>query len=193
MTTLLIARHGETEWNATHRWQGFAGPPLNERGRGQARDLARRLSTTRIDAVYSSDTVRAVETAEIVASRLNLEVREDPRLREVDFGEWEGLTREEINELYSGAFREWDECKLAAPPGGETDLEMADRVLEALREIAERHEEACVLVVTSGGPLRAVQADAEGIDQAVARLHFERADNCATIECVADTRGLTLA
>jgi broad specificity phosphatase PhoE len=193
MTTLLIARHGETEWNATHRWQGFTGPPLNERGCEQARDLAQRLSAEPIDAIYSSDAVRAVETAAIVAKRLNLDVREDPRLREVDFGEWEGLTRGEIDDRYSGAFKEWDMCKLAAPTGGETDLAMAERVLEAMYEIAERHERGRVLVVTSGGPIRAVQAHAEGIDQAVARLHFGRADNCAVIECIADVRGLTLS
>jgi broad specificity phosphatase PhoE len=193
VTTLLLARHGETEWNAKHRWQGFTGPSLNERGRRQAAELAERLAEASIDAIYSSDTIRAVETAEIVAARLNLEIREDLRLREVNFGAWEGLTRREINERYSGALDEWDTCKLAAPPGGETDLEMAERVLAAVYEIAERHRDARVLVVTSGGPLRAVQAEALRIDQAVARLRFERADNCAVIECVADARGLTLA
>ena len=192
MTTILLARHGETEWNATHRWQGFTGPPSNKLGRQQAQDLANKLSSLSIDAVYSSDTVRAVETAEAVAARLNLKVQQDPRLREVNFGEWEGLTRQEINERYSGAFKEWDTCKLAAPTGGETDLEMADRVLEALHEIAERHEGEQVLVVTSGGPLRAVQAHAHGIDQAIARLHFERQDNCAVVECSIDGNGLTL-
>src|SRR5919204_6105697 len=186
MTKLLLTRHGETEWNATHRWQGFTGPPLNELGRKQAHDLAQRLDGTRIDAVYSSDTIRARETAEIVAARLGLQVQQDPRLREVNFGEWEGLTRQEINDRYSGAFSEWDKCKLAAPTGGETDLAMAERVLEALYEIAQRHEGQQVLVVTSGGPIRAVQANAHGIDQALARLHFERSENCAVLECSID-------
>lgn len=136
MATLLLVRHGETEWNATHRWQGFTGPPLNELGRQQAQELADKLRSTAIDAVYSSDAVRALETAEVVVAARGLEVQQDARLREVNFGEWEGLTRHEINERYSGAFREWDACKLASPTGGETDLEMAERVLEALYEIA---------------------------------------------------------
>jgi broad specificity phosphatase PhoE len=192
MVTLLLTRHGETEWNATHRWQGFTGPPLNHLGRKQAEEVAETLSGVKIDAIYSSDTIRAVETAEIIAARHGLEVRQDPRLREVNFGEWEGLTRQEINERYAGAFSEWDACKLAAPTGGETDLEMAERVLEALYEIERKHQGQRVLVVTSGGPMRAVQANAQGVDQAVARLHFERADNCSVIEASIASGSLTL-
>ncbi len=183
-TTLLLVRHGETEWNRTHRWQGFTGPPLNELGRQQARDLAYRLSALDIAAIYSSDSIRAAETAEVVAAHLGLGVSQDLRLREVSFGEWEGLTRHEINARYEGAFSEWDAFELAAPPGGETDVEMAERVIEALSEIAARHSSVRVLVVTSGGPIRAAQAHAAGIDQASARRHFERADNCAVFELV---------
>jgi broad specificity phosphatase PhoE len=181
-STLLLVRHGETDWNATHRWQGFTGPPLNALGVRQAHELVEKLDGTDLAAIYGSDSARAVQTAEIVAEFCGLEVRQDARLREVNFGEWEGLTREEINERYAGAFREWDACRLAAPTGGETDLEMAERVIEALREIAANHPDKCVLVVTSGGPIRAVQADASGVDQGTARLHFERAANCAVHE-----------
>jgi broad specificity phosphatase PhoE len=192
MATLLLVRHGETDWNATHRWQGFTGPRLNDLGRQQARQLADRLDGKQIDSIYSSDSIRAVETARIVADRFGVEVRQDPRLREVNFGEWEGLTREEINERYAGAFSEWDTCKLAAPTGGETDREMADRVLDAVCEIARNHVTERTLVVTSGGPIRAVQAHAAGIDQAIARLRFQRADNCAVIEVSVEGTALTV-
>ncbi len=181
MATLLLARHGETEWNATHRWQGRTGPPLNEVGRRQARALATDLTDAQIAAVYSSDAVRALETAAAVAGPRGLDVRRDPRLGEVDFGEWEGLTRQEINEHYADAFDAWNDCKLSAPTGGETDLDLAERVIDALTEIAGRHEREQVLVVTSGGPIRAAQARAADIDQAVARLHFQRAENCAVL------------
>lgn len=193
MVSLLLARHGETEWNRTHRWQGFTGPPLNELGRQQGKDLTEELERRKIDAVYSSDTIRAVETAEIVAVRRGLEVRQDARLREVNFGEWEGLTRQEINERYAGAFSRWDACKLEAPTGGESDLAMAERVLEALSEIADRHLGCQVLVVTSGGPIRAVQAHAQGVDQALARLHFKRSDNCAVLELAIRDGSFSLA
>lgn len=95
MATVLLARHGETDWNRDHRWQGYTGPGLNEQGRRQAMRLATSLDS--IVAIYSSDSVRAVETAEIVGVSLGLAVETDARLREVSFGEWEGLTRHEID------------------------------------------------------------------------------------------------
>lgn len=182
MATLLLARHGETDWNATHRWQGRTGPPLNDAGRRQARALAAKLESVELAAVYSSDAVRAIETAVAVAVPRGMDVQLDERFGEVDFGEWEGLTRQEINERFAQAFDAWDACKLGRPTGGETDLEMAERVIEALTEIARRDERARVLVVTSGGPIRAAQAHATGVDQTLARLHFPRAENCALLE-----------
>jgi 2,3-bisphosphoglycerate-dependent phosphoglycerate mutase len=182
VTTLLLARHGETDWNRDHRWQGFTGPPLNETGRRQARELGARLDVD-IDAIYSSDSERARETAEIVAARLGLSVTEDPRLREMNLGEWEGLTRHEIDERYANGFSRWDACELPQAPGGESDAAMADRVLEAFTEIAGRHGGQRVLVVTSGGPIRALQAHVGGIDQARSRRHFERTANCALVRC----------
>jgi Histidine phosphatase superfamily (branch 1) len=84
LTTLLLVRHGETDWNRDHRWQGHTGPPLNETGRREASELAGRISN--VDAVYSSDTERAFETALILAARVGLDVQTDARLREVNFG-----------------------------------------------------------------------------------------------------------
>lgn len=182
-TVLLLARHGETDWNRTDRWQGFTGPPLNEPGRRQAEHLASSLRG--VDAIYSSDTTRVRETASIIASHLGLPVTEDARLREVNFGEWESLTREEITERYSDALSRWDAGRGDAPPGGETDAAMAERVLEAVGEIAARHEGQRVLVITSGGPIRAVQAYAAGIEQATARRQITRVDNCAVVKMLA--------
>src|SRR5512146_906329 len=88
MTTLLIARHGETDWNREGRWQGWADPPLNDTGRAQARKLAEELSTTAFDAVYSSDLRRAFQTAEILAAPHGIPVVTDAGLREIDVGSW---------------------------------------------------------------------------------------------------------
>src|SRR5437870_10210961 len=96
MTTLLLVRHGETDWNRDGGWQGGSDTRLNDLGREQARALADELDGN-IDVVYSSDLARARETADIVAAKLQLEVRVDPRLRERSFGSWEGLTTLEIN------------------------------------------------------------------------------------------------
>ena len=92
MTTILLARHGETDWNRAGRWQGWADPPLNETGRVQARELAEQLRTIPFDAVYSSDLRRAHETALIVGEPHGVPVVTEPGLREIDVGSWSGLT-----------------------------------------------------------------------------------------------------
>jgi broad specificity phosphatase PhoE len=102
----------------------------------------------------------------------------------VNFGEWEGLTRHEINRLYEGAFTRWEACEEAAPKGGESDEAMAERVLQALSEIAAHHHDGRVLVVTSGGPIRAAQARLRGVEQADARRIIRTVENCALVELV---------
>jgi len=182
MTTLLLARHGETDWNRDRLWQGHNGAPLNATGRRQAAELARKLG--RIDAVYSSDAERAYETALILAERHRLRVETDARLREVDFGEWEGLTRAQISERFGDAFTDWLGGERSAPNGGEADEAMAERVIGALTHIATRHPTGRVMVVTSSGPIRAVEARLLGIDQATARLTVGTVPNCSILELV---------
>src|SRR5439155_25997006 len=99
-THLVLARHGETDWNREHRLQGWADPPLNDLGREQSLELAEALRGESFDAVYSSDLRRASETARAVAGRLGLpSVIEDASLREVDLGSWSGKLRDEIDGL----------------------------------------------------------------------------------------------
>lgn len=182
MATLLLVRHGETDWNRDHRWQGHTGPPLNDTGRRQAASLAEQI--TSVEAVYSSDTERAFETAVILARRHGLAVQTDARLREVNFGLWEGLTRAEITERFGGEFSRWSSGESSTPDGGEADEMMAERVLAALHEIAERHPDARVVVVTSGGPIRAVEARLRGVDQARSRRLLTTVPNCSLVELV---------
>ena len=149
MTTILLARHGETDWNVERRVQGHTDRPLNETGRAQALALADRLAGEPIDAVYSSDLVRAHETARIVADRLGLPVTALPDLREKHFGSWEGLTDREVLDRFP-------EARTGHWGDAETTEEVSRRVLDALRRIAEAHPAGRVLVVSHGGPLRAV-------------------------------------
>ncbi len=179
---LLLARHAETDWNRDRRWQGHSDPPLNETGRRQAGELAERLERESLHAIYSSDAARACETAEIVGLRLALTVNTDPRLREVSFGVWEGLTSRQIGHRYADDFARWEAGERPLPPGIEPDEEMADRVLAALREIAASHPEGRVLVVTSGGPIRAVKAHLRGVEQIRARNLLGAVDNCGLVE-----------
>ena len=166
MTTILLARHGETDWNREQRWQGQSDTPLNDTGRAQARDLADELAGESIDAVYSSDLVRAHETARLIAEPRGLDVIAIRDLRERSFGSVEGMTTDEIQARYPGIELPWSD--------GETREAMTDRVLGALLRIGETHPEANVLVVSHGGPLRAVLTPC-GIDGVT------RIENCHVI------------
>jgi broad specificity phosphatase PhoE len=156
MTTILLARHGETDWNLQRRVQGHSDTPLNETGRAQALALAETLEGAELDAVYSSDLARASDTARMVAERQGLEVTVSPELRERHFGSWEGLTDDEI-------FARFPAVKSGSWGDGETKQEMRHRVLEALRRIARSHPGGRVLVVTHGGPVRALLVEC-GLD-----------------------------
>lgn len=187
MTTILLARHGESDWNRAKRWQGFADRPLTELGREQAVALAERLADTELDAVYSSDLQRARETAEIVARSKGLRVETTPDLREVDVGSWSGLTRAEAGARFPEAYARW----LQGGEGwddGETYAEMARRVVGAILRIAAKHLNGRVLVVAHGGSIRAVHAAALGVDVHTYR-RIQRVEPNATLSAVCVNEG----
>ena len=161
MTTLLLARHGETDWNRQLRIQGSSDIELNELGRRQAQSLAQELTDVELDAIYASDLSRARATAAAVAAAHGLEVRLDPRLRERSFGSWEGLTREDIAELPPGSRHD-----------GESDEAVRERMLAAVTEIAAAHPGEQVLIVSHGGALNTLWHHALGV-------RVERWANCA--------------
>jgi len=162
MTTLLLARHGETDWNRDGRWQGHSDTPLNELGRRQARELAEQLDG--VEVLYSSDLARAGETAEIVAERLGLEVRFDPRLRERGFGAWEGLTTAEIETGFAEAHRRWRSGEGFGADDAEPFGAFAARVHTFLEDLLRLHPQETVLVVAHGGSIRVIHALATGRD-----------------------------
>jgi broad specificity phosphatase PhoE len=163
VTTVYLARHGQSDWNAAGRWQGHADRPLTALGLRQAADLAEELAGVPLDAVYSSDLRRARETAEAVAAPRGLQVSTVADLREVDVGSWSGLTRAEAMERFPREFRRWTEGEHGWEDG-ETYEHMAERVVGAVRHIAAGHAGESVLVVAHGGPIRAVHAVALGLD-----------------------------
>ena len=182
MTTLLLARHGETDWNHEHRWQGHADRPLNDTGRAQARELAESLAGRQIDAIYSSDLLRAHETARIVADRLGLPVALDAGLREVDVGEWSGLSMAEAEATCPDGYRRWQEGRQGWEHG-ESYEEMGRRVVSSLLRIAALHPTGTLFVVTHGGSIRACRAQAAGLDYAESRVNgIGSTDNCAVVE-----------
>jgi probable phosphoglycerate mutase len=161
MTTLLLARHGETDWNRELRIQGSSDIELNELGRKQARFLAQELTDVDLDAIYSSDLSRASETAAAVAATHALDVTLDSRLRERSFGSWEGLTREDLDALPAGSHHD-----------GESDDQVRERMLAAVHDIAAAHPGEQVLVVSHGGALNTLWHHALGV-------RVERWANCA--------------
>jgi broad specificity phosphatase PhoE len=177
VTTLLLARHGETDWNRDGRWQGQSDTPLNELGREQARELAEGLDG--IDAVYSSDLERARETAEIVAARLGLEVKVDERLRERSFGAWEGLTMEEIERRYEQAHGRWRAGEGHGADDAEAFDAFAARVHSFLEEVLRLHPDETVLVVGHGGSIRVIHALASGLDYVKDHRSIPAVANCA--------------
>jgi len=166
-TTILLVRHGETDWNLERRVQGHSDRPLNETGRAQARALAQQLAGEPVDAVYASDLLRALDTARPLAEALGLPVQTLPGLREKHFGTWEGLTDVEIRERFPQSD--------GGPWGdAETTEDVAARVIAALHDVAGRHRGGHVVIVTHGGPVRAVLRHCEVADGPVVNCHVTR-------------------
>jgi broad specificity phosphatase PhoE len=143
---VLLWRHGRTAWNVQRRFQGQADPPLDDVGRAQAREAAALLASVEPDAIYSSDLVRATETAAALAALTGLPVRLDPRLRERSLGRWEGLTRSEVAALYQQEYAAWLAGREDCQTGSEPRTALADRALAVLADIAV---EVAVLVTHS--------------------------------------------
>ena len=165
MIRLILARHGETAWNVQHRYQGRTDVELNDAGRRQAAALARRLAQEEIHAIYASDLRRARQTAQAIAGRHGLPVRSAPRLREMSFGAWEGLTYAEIEERDAQTLAAWRaDPASVSPPGGETAAQVADRVQAFLDDLARVRQDRTVLLVAHGGTLRMLLCLALGLD-----------------------------
>ena len=155
MGRLLIVRHGETPWNAQGRLQGHADIDLSEKGRQQAREVAKRLADTPIDVAYSSDLARAWHTAQIVLDRRDVPLKSTEGLRERYYGVFEGLTVEERQAQYPDEFAASLIKDLEfAPPGGETARGTFNRMTGVIGEIKKRHLNETVLIVGHGGSLR---------------------------------------
>lgn len=141
----MLWRHGQTTWNAEHRFQGHTDIPLDETGEAQAEYAARRLVTLRPAAIFASDLSRAQQTAAPLARLTGLPVTPDKGLRERFGGDWEGLNDAEIRERYPAERATW------SPPNGETTAVVADRVSAAITRIAGTMEAGDLTVVVSHG------------------------------------------
>jgi broad specificity phosphatase PhoE len=178
MTRILLARHGETDWNRDGRWQGHTDRPLNDVGRGQARALGAHLAGMRVDLLYSSDLARARQTAAAAELATGLNAIVDADLREVDVGEWAGCTHEQAQERDPEWYQEWVDGAVAGYRGGETYLELHRRSVRAFERILEAGAGRTAVVVCHGGNIRAIVSEVVGLG-ADQRWRIAAVANCS--------------
>ena len=152
---LILVRHGETEWNRKLKFKGSRDIELNETGREQAEKLAERLSKKEIDKIYTSDLKRAYNTGKEIAKRHDLEVEQIPDLKEISFGQWEGLTYKEIKEECEFSVDDWSKDPVNnSVPGGESLADVQTRVMPALEEIISKHQDEQIVIAAHGGVIK---------------------------------------
>jgi broad specificity phosphatase PhoE len=149
MTEVILVRHGQTDWNVTGRFRGRADIPLNERGRREATATAERVAREwQPAAIYGSPVHRAQVTAARIANQTWLELHEDPRLSDVDYGEWQGLTRTEVAARFPSELALFESTpSLLRIPGGEGFTSVRERVAAFLLDIEEKHPNDTIVVV----------------------------------------------
>lgn len=164
--TILLMRHGQTDWNRTGRWQGHADIPLNEVGQQQAEALCQRMHRWPIETIYTSDLQRCRQTAAPLAATLNLEPIPTPIWRERDVGDFSGLTGEQARAQYPEV---WQKSLrgMVDPPNGEPFHEVLGRAWRAYEMVTAASSEGIVAVVTHGGLLHALLGQVMGIDPTV--------------------------
>ena len=163
-TILILIRHGETPFNRDRRYQGHRDTPLTRKGKKQAKKIAVRLRNEPLDAIYSSDLKRTGYTAKIINRYQSLKINILPELREIDFGDWEGKTHDEIQRKWGSLLDGWEgkpsEIRI---PRGESIKDLAERIRSVVKKIVNNHPDQRVAVITHGGPIRIILMDALGL------------------------------
>jgi broad specificity phosphatase PhoE len=159
MLTLYLTRHGETEWNLQKRMQGWQDSPLTEKGRKDAALLGKRLESVEFAAIYTSTSGRTVETAELIRGERLIPMYHNENLREINLGDWEGKTHDEITKFDPIAYEHfWNKPHLYSPERGERFIDVQTRALKAIQEIVEHYPSGNVLVVTHAVVLKTLIA-----------------------------------
>jgi len=159
--TLILLRHGQTEWNASDRMQGQIDTDLTELGRRQAKEAARELVSRKALAIVSSDLRRAHDTALAFTEHTDVPVTVDPRLRETHLGDWQGLTHIDVDADFPGARVAWRLDATYRPPAGESKLEVGARALPVVRELYNDRQDwpgGTIILVAHGGLIAALTA-----------------------------------
>ena len=159
LTKIILIRHGQTDWNIAGRYQGQADIALSDVGIKQAEILAQNFPVKKIDAIYSSDLKRAHFTANKIGEKFDVNVKTVKAFREICFGDWEGLTYEQITKKWPIALNNFFQAPdILEIPNGETFVEVQKRAMAALHEIIDQHNDSTVVIVSHGAILRTVIA-----------------------------------
>ena len=173
-TRIYLVRHGATGLTAEDRFAGSTNVPLSGEGRQQVVALAERLSCDTLDGIYASPLARTMETAKILAGPHSCVPHPEPGLREIDYGHWEGRTRDEIEQDFAEEYDSWQDDPLTmAPSGGESGVQVLARALPVLRSIVHKHRHRSVVVVSHKGTNRLLVSSLLGFD---ARGYRDRLD-----------------
>ena len=153
--TFYIVRHGQTNWNILGKTQGHGNSDLTPKGENQALELSKAIKEYPIDYIYSSDLGRAVQTAEIIGSTIGVDVIQTPSIREMGFGDWEGLLIEEIKKDHAKTYETWrNQPHLVNIPNGETLHIIKDRVDAFIKELNEKYDNKHILLVSHSVTVR---------------------------------------
>lgn len=183
MTRMYLVRHGETVWHAENRYTGVSDVDLTDEGYRQATALGVWAQNANLDAIYSSTLSRAKLTAEPAVTNTGIKLQQDARLCEVDFGMGEGLTRNEMKDIFPAELESFLLCPASkAFPDAETGRLAIDRALPALRAIAHQNESGRVLIVMHSTLLRLLITELLGINPDRYRTIFPELDNCSLNE-----------
>jgi broad specificity phosphatase PhoE/ribonuclease HI len=161
-TVIWLVRHGESVFSSQRRFSGWSDTPLTEQGAAQAKEAGRRLASVGATVLVSSPQSRALRTASIVGEQLGLTPQVDPDLRETRFGQWEGLTRDEVAQRWPTQLAAWESDPRAVPPGGESFRQTVDRVMAAAARWREAHPGEALIVCTHANPVKVLVQQALG-------------------------------
>ncbi|GAP20385.1 histidine phosphatase family protein [Leptolinea tardivitalis] len=183
MTEIWLVRHGQTDWNLEGRLQGQLDVPLNETGLKQAQSLAETLRGKPFSAIYSSDLMRARQTAEIIARVVNLPITFDKRLREISQGQVEGMLFSDVIQKFEGALADRTRNPVESRlPGGESVAELAERFRDCVDEISRQKYTRPVLLIAHGLAIATILCQARGYPMETVYSHIQENATAEVIE-----------
>jgi broad specificity phosphatase PhoE len=188
---LYMVRHGQTAASRENRFSGSSDPPLTAVGEAMAQAFAQAYMSLTWEAIYTSPLLRARQTADAVSRLTAVQATIEDGLKEIDYGEWEGLRQDEVKQRWPEAFEYWaDDVASRATPGGETAFHVAARAMRVVEAIRSRHQQGNVLIVSHKATLRVITCALLGLDVRLFRQRIAQPVCAVTMFAVTDTTAL---